>query len=141
MTIRWTKPANDDFLGIVAWIAANNPVAASSVGRRILDAVERLADFPLRGRPGRSPGTRELVISGLPYVVVYSVESADPRTAVILRGTARGHVVPATRGLSFGSVWSLYGLGRSRNGRLSSALDRDYKDDLAEVTQRERRRR
>ncbi len=85
MTIRWTQPANDDFLGIIAWIAANNPVAASSVGRRTLDAVERLADFPLRGRPGRSPGTRELVISGLPYVVVYSVESADPRTAVILR--------------------------------------------------------
>jgi len=85
MTIRWTQPANDDFLGIIAWIAANNPVAASSVGRRILDAVEWLDDFPFRGRLGRSSGTRELVISGLPYLVVYSVESADRRTVVILR--------------------------------------------------------
>jgi toxin ParE1/3/4 len=84
VTIRWTKPANDDFLGIVAWIAANNPVAASRVGRRILDAVRQLEDFPSRGRPGRSPGTRELVISRLPYLVVYSVD-ADPRTVVILR--------------------------------------------------------
>lgn len=67
MTIRWTQPANDDFLGIIAWIAANNPVAASSVGRRILDVVERLDDFPLQGRRGRSPDTRELVISGLPF--------------------------------------------------------------------------
>ena len=81
MTIRWTKPANDDFLGIVAWIAANNPAAASRVGQRILDAVQYLEDFLLLGRPGRSPGTRELVISRLPYLVVYSVDAADPQTA------------------------------------------------------------
>ncbi len=85
MTIRWTRLANDDFLGIIGWIAATNPVAASSVGQRILDAVERLEDFPFRGRPGRSPGTRELVISDLPYLVVYSVEAANRRTVVILR--------------------------------------------------------
>ena len=85
MTIRWTQPANDDFLGIVGWIAADNPPAASPVGRRILAAVKQLADFPFRGRPGRSPDTRELVISGLPYLVIYSVETADPRTTIILR--------------------------------------------------------
>jgi addiction module RelE/StbE family toxin len=85
MTIRWTQPAHDDFTGIVAWISANNPAAAARVGRRILDAIERLDEFPTRGRPGRSPGTRELVISGLPYLAVYSVDSADPRTVVILR--------------------------------------------------------
>ncbi len=85
MTIRWTKPANDDFLGIVRWIAADNRAAASRVGQRILDAVRQLDDFPLRGRPGRSPGTRELVISRLPYLVVYSADAADPRTVVILR--------------------------------------------------------
>jgi toxin ParE1/3/4 len=85
MTIRWTQPAHDDFLGIVTWITANNAAAASRVGRRILDAVAGLDDFPLRGRPGRSPGTRELVISGLPYLVVYSVDSADPRSVAILR--------------------------------------------------------
>lgn len=80
--VRWTQPANDDFLGLVTWIAAERPASAASVGQRILDAVERLSDFPLRGRPGRSPETRELVIAGLPYVVVYSVE---PATVVILR--------------------------------------------------------
>jgi toxin ParE1/3/4 len=85
MTLRWTQPANDDFLGIIGWIAANNSAAAARVGQRILDAVQQLDDFPLRGRPGRSPGTRELVIPRLPYVVVYSVEAADPRTVVILR--------------------------------------------------------
>jgi len=80
--VRWTQPANDDFLGLVAWIAAERPGSAASVGRRILNAVELLRDFPMQGRPGRSPDTRELVISGLPYLVVYSVE---PATVVILR--------------------------------------------------------
>lgn len=90
MTIRWTQPANDDFLGIVSWIAANNRAAAAKVGRLILAAVEKLDDFPFRGKPGRSPDTRELVVLGLPYLVVYSVEPAAPpvpasQTVVILR--------------------------------------------------------
>jgi toxin ParE1/3/4 len=50
-----------------------------------LAAVEKLSDLPNRGRPGRSPDTRELMIPGLPYLVVYSVEAAEPRTVVILR--------------------------------------------------------
>jgi toxin ParE1/3/4 len=103
MTVRWTQPAQDDFLGIVAWIAANNPAAAARVGRRILDTIERLDEFPMRGRPGRSPGTRELVISGLPYLAVYSVDSTDPRTLVILRVLARGHAVAARQDLRRGA--------------------------------------
>lgn len=90
MTIRWTQPANDDFLGIVSWIAANNQAAASKVGRLILAAVKQLDDFPFRGKPGRSPETKELVVPGLPYLVVYSVAAAAPpvpasQTVVILR--------------------------------------------------------
>ena len=69
MTIRWTQPANDAFLGIVEGVAARNSTAAAPVDRRILAAVEQPAEFPLRGKLGRSPDKRELVISGLPYVV------------------------------------------------------------------------
>ena len=32
-----------------------------------------LAEFPLQGRPGRLPNTRELVIVGTPYLLVYRV--------------------------------------------------------------------
>jgi plasmid stabilization system protein ParE len=59
MTIRWTQPANDDFLAIVSSIAANNRAAAAKVGRLILAAVEKLDVFPFRGKPGRSPDTRD----------------------------------------------------------------------------------
>ena len=78
MTIRWTQPANDDFLGIVAWIAARNPDAATTVGQRILTAVEALEEFPFRGRPGRSPDTRELALAGLPYCAHHSRVAYQP---------------------------------------------------------------
>jgi toxin ParE1/3/4 len=83
--IRWTEPASDDLLGIIEWIGTRQPKAAASVGRRILATVEYLRDYPQRGRPGRSPDTRELVISGLPYLVVYNLGPDDPPTVNILR--------------------------------------------------------
>jgi addiction module RelE/StbE family toxin len=84
--LRWTAPANTDFLGIAEWIKAHNPLAAARVGRRILDAVEALADHPYRGRPGRVPGTRELVVTRFPYLIVYEVEAdAGEPTIVVLR--------------------------------------------------------
>jgi toxin ParE1/3/4 len=99
MTIRWTHPANGDFLGIVSWIAANNPAAAATAGRLILGAVEQLRDFPFRGKPGRSPDTRELVIPGLPYLVVYGVELTPAANGGHSPGSARGHVVAACQGM------------------------------------------
>jgi plasmid stabilization system protein ParE len=58
--IRWTEPANADFLGIAEWLNARNPMAAARVGRRILDTVEMLDDHPYPGKPAHSPDTREL---------------------------------------------------------------------------------
>ena len=88
--IRWTTPANDDFLGIIRWIKARNPGAAARVGRRILDAAEDLASQPYLGKPGRSTDTRELVVTRYPYLIVYSVEhdavaARTPQAVVILR--------------------------------------------------------
>jgi plasmid stabilization system protein ParE len=57
-SIRWTEPASADFLGIIEWIAGMNPSAAARVGRRILDAVEILADHPYLGKPHRPPPSR-----------------------------------------------------------------------------------
>lgn len=56
-----------------AYIAENNPQAAATVARSILRAVERLPDNPAIGRPGRVMDTRELVIAGTPYIVLYRV--------------------------------------------------------------------
>ncbi len=85
--LRWAEPASRDFLGIVEWIKARNPPAAAKVGRHILDSVEGLVDHPFRGKPGRSPNTRELVITSYPYLIIYSVDetSDQQKTVNILR--------------------------------------------------------
>jgi plasmid stabilization system protein ParE len=62
--------------GSVLWIAQDRPSAADSVISRILDATERLASFPKMGRLGAAAGTREWVVHGLPYIIVYQVDDA-----------------------------------------------------------------
>jgi toxin ParE1/3/4 len=46
-------------------------VVANQQVELILLAVDRLPDFPERGRPGRWNDTRELVVIGTSYIVAY----------------------------------------------------------------------
>ena len=73
MQIHWSGRARRHLVSVRSFIAADNPGAASEVAARILGAVELLREQPSVGRPGRVPGTRELVISGTPYIVAYTV--------------------------------------------------------------------
>lgn len=67
------EPAARDLEDIVDYIARDNPVVAEGVYRGIVAAAQRLPQFPALGRPGRHPETRELSVSGLPYLIVYEV--------------------------------------------------------------------
>lgn len=58
---------------IVDHIAKDNPSAALDMWDEIERQVERLRDFPRSGRTGRIPETRELVVSGTPFIVIYMV--------------------------------------------------------------------
>jgi toxin ParE1/3/4 len=64
-----------------------------TAGARLLErfdtAEELLARFPLMGREGRQAGTRELVLSGTPYVFIYRVEQRGV-TIVDIRDSRRG---------------------------------------------------
>jgi toxin ParE1/3/4 len=57
-----------DLESISAYIARDNPVAAARVVARIVQSLNRLDRFPYSGRPGIKPETRELSVTGLPYV-------------------------------------------------------------------------
>jgi plasmid stabilization system protein ParE len=63
-----------DLEGISSWIANDNPSAARGVVLRILDAIERLGEFPGLGHAGKVAGTREWVVRGLPYIIVCEVD-------------------------------------------------------------------
>jgi len=74
MRVRWTSPAAQDLYNIVRHIQRDNPTAAAKVGDQLYRVCSRLARFPSRGRRGRIDGTRELIVAGLPYIVVYRVQ-------------------------------------------------------------------
>ena len=71
MHIRWTAEASDDLEQISLRIAENSRAVALKTVRIIFERIEQLALFPRKGRIGREPDTRELVISPLPWIVVY----------------------------------------------------------------------
>ncbi len=80
MRIEWLPEAARNLSAQFEWIAERDPWAALDVGDAVHAAVARLADQPATGRPGRVPVTRELVVIGTPYTVVYRIE----RTAVLV---------------------------------------------------------
>jgi len=71
--LRWLRSGSVSLRHHVKFIAAENPIAAARVRRRIGSAVLRLLDFPESGRVGQVPGTRELIVANLPYIVLYRV--------------------------------------------------------------------
>ena len=73
MNVRWTAAAREDRAGAVASIRIDNPRAAARMDQRFSDAAEKLADFPKLGKPGKIPGTREL-IPHESYRLVYEIE-------------------------------------------------------------------
>jgi len=48
-----------------------------------------LAKFPNQGRQGRQSGTRELVFTPLPFIVVYRVKDEFVEIARVLHGSQR----------------------------------------------------
>ena len=70
-TLRWSARAATDLARIHRFVARDNPAAAAVLIGRIYDAAQELARFPMRGRPGRVAGTRELVIAQTPYSIAY----------------------------------------------------------------------
>lgn len=73
MKVRWLKAGTRSLRLVHARIAYESPVAAKSVVERIRATVKPLGQFPQAGRQGHVTGTRELVVQGIPYVVVYRI--------------------------------------------------------------------
>ena len=69
--LEWSPRAQRNIEAIRDYITPDNPVAARSVLDEICQAAERLRDFPMLGHPGRRSGTRELVLTRYPYILIY----------------------------------------------------------------------
>jgi toxin ParE1/3/4 len=84
--VRFTPNARANLDAIREYIAADNPRAARRLVTRVRGAALALSSFPARGRPGRAAGTRELVVSGTPYVVVYRIEDSVVAVLAVMHG-------------------------------------------------------
>jgi toxin ParE1/3/4 len=78
--LEFTDAAESDLADVYAFYAARSGPTANDVLGTILHAINGLALFPLMGKPGEVPETRERLLGRYPYRIVYPI---DRRTEVI----------------------------------------------------------
>jgi toxin ParE1/3/4 len=89
LRVNFTPQARDDLIAIKAWIAEHDERAADRVLSRIQQTASMFGQFPMLGRTGIVEGTREFSVTGLPYLIVYSVASETDVDIVTIVHTCR----------------------------------------------------
>ena len=75
--IEWTEQATRQLDQVHDYIVlSNSEQVAARIMMQIINSVQQLAAFPMSGRAGRVPGTRELVISHTPFIATYAIDKA-----------------------------------------------------------------
>jgi toxin ParE1/3/4 len=75
--IEWTELAARQLDQAHDYIAlSNSEETAARIKMQIVAAVQQLEAFPMSGRTGRVPGTRELVIANTPFIAAYTIQKA-----------------------------------------------------------------
>jgi len=87
MRLRWTPAAADDLEQIREYLAQNRPHLAQSTIVELYETARTLKVSPHRGRPGREEDTRELVLTRLPYIIVYRVRTQTIELLRIYHGS------------------------------------------------------
>lgn len=75
MQVKWLRRALLSLEQEAAYIARDNPRAAAALVVEADESTRLLMQHPDLGRPGRVPGTRELVLPHFPYIIPYRVKS------------------------------------------------------------------
>ena len=97
MRVRWSRAARDDAEAIWEFYAEHDVELARRVLRETLSAIGRLEDHPRVGRPGIVDGTRELVVLGLPHVVIYEIVEREVRILRVHDGRSNWKIAPKPR--------------------------------------------
>ncbi len=90
MIVVWSPEAIDDLSALRAFIGKDAPAAARRAVLGILTHVhEVLQRNPEVGRAGRIPGTRELVIARMPFIVPYRIKADTLQVLRVYHGRRR----------------------------------------------------
>jgi len=87
--LEWTSPALQDLVAAGEYIAQENQKAAQRIAARVQEAVEHLREHPNLGRPGRLSDTKELVVSGTPFIVAYWIKTGAVQILRLLHHAQR----------------------------------------------------
>ena len=88
--IEWTEQATRQLDRAHDYIAlSNSEEVADRITLKIVNSVQQLAVFPMSGRAGRVPGTRELVIANTPFLVAYAIDKARIVILAVYHGAHR----------------------------------------------------
>jgi plasmid stabilization system protein ParE len=89
LTIRWTRQAIVDVDNIYDFIATSSPRGARAIVDRIDRAIMSLTVHPRMGRPGRVPGSRELVVPRTRFIVAYRLRGQAVEVLGVIHAARR----------------------------------------------------
>ena len=89
MKIRWTAVATDDLKSVHEYLSEHAPARADAIVDRILASIDVLEQYPNIGRQGRIDGTRELVITGTPFIVFYRLRKSQVEILGVLHAARK----------------------------------------------------
>ncbi len=90
MRLEWSPHAVADLKTISEYIEQDRSLqTANRITRAIYGAIQSLRTTPHRGRHGRIERTREMVVSSLPYIVIYRVFDEHVLILNIVHGAQR----------------------------------------------------
>ncbi len=87
MKLRWAQRAIRSLDEAYDYIALDNPRAAARIVQRLDTAAQQLVLFPMMGRQGMRPKTREWVVVGTPFILVYRVDRNHISIVALLHGS------------------------------------------------------
>ena len=86
MKVVWSRRAVRHLVSLREYIARDSGQNAVIIAERILQAIDLLETQPDMGRPGRRPGTRELVVPNTPYIIPYRVRHSRLELVAVFHG-------------------------------------------------------
>jgi len=87
--IRWTDVAAADLKSVHEYLSEHAPARADTIVDRILAGIDVLEQYPNLGRQGRIDGTRELVITGTPFIVFYRLQKSQVEILGVLHAARK----------------------------------------------------
>ncbi|MDB9536067.1 type II toxin-antitoxin system RelE/ParE family toxin [Dolichospermum planctonicum CS-1226] len=89
MQVKWLRRALRNLEQARNYVFQDNPTAAQELIIKIQNAANQLQNYPFMGKNGRVEGTRELIISNSPYILIYRIKEESVEVLRILHTSKR----------------------------------------------------